>query len=131
MQLLLDTSSITISLDHVENWFHAEWKGLQDLQSVQWGALEMLRFLKQEHCRKVFNDNRLVTSIWADAAEWGGRTWFPQMTAAGLQYFAWVYSPNVYSRLSTDLTLEQTTGDGPIVATFENIETARNWLRNV
>lgn len=131
MQLLLDTTSISISFDHLENWLYADWKGPQDLHSVQWGALEMLRLLKQEHCNKVLNDNRLVTSIWADAAEWGGRIWFPQMSAAGLKYFAWVYSPNVYSRLSTDLTLEQTVAAGPIVATFESIETARNWLRTV
>ena len=131
MFLLLDTPSISISFDSVERWLYAEWKGPQDLQSVQWGALEMLRFLKQEGCSRILNDNRLVTSIWADAAEWGGRIWFPQMVDAGLQYFAWIYSPNAYSRLSTDLTLAHTTADLPLVATFDNLEAAAAWLRTV
>ena len=131
MSLLLDTPSISISFDSVENWLYAEWKGPQNLQSVQWGALEMLRLLEQERCYRVLNDNRLVTTIWADAAEWGGRVWFPQMTAAGLYYLAWIYSPNTYSRLSTDLTLAHTTGELPVVATFDNIEAAADWLRNV
>ena len=131
MHLLLDTPSISISFDFQENWLYAEWKGEQNMESVQWGALEMLRLLKQEHCHKVLNDNRLVTSIWSDASEWGGKIWFPQMAAAGLHYFAWIYSPNAYSRLSTDLTLQYTPETGPIVATFDSIETARNWLRNV
>ncbi len=130
MQLLLDTPSIAISFDSIEKWLYAEWKGPQDVRSVQWGALEMLRLLEQEQCAKVLNDNRLVTTIWADAAEWGGKVWFPQMTDAGLRYFAWVYSPNAYSRLSTDLTLAHTTGELPHVATFDNLEAAADWLRN-
>ena len=60
-------------------------------------------------------------------AEWGGTEWFPAMTAAGLQYFAWVYSPNLYSRLSTDLTLQFTTGNA-VVATFDDLTTAQAWL---
>ncbi len=129
MILLLDSPSISISFDSIEHWLYAEWKGSQDLHSVQQGALEMLRLLAQERCSKVLNDNRLVTTIWADAAEWGGRVWFPQMVDAGLQYFAWVYSPNAFSRLSTDLTLAHT-GQLPHVATFDNLETAADWLRD-
>ena len=65
--------------------------------------------------------------MWSEAAEWGGRVWFPVMEAAGLEYFAWVYSPNVYSRLSTDLTL-QFAPAGSVVATFDDRATAQAWL---
>ena len=80
-----------------------------------------------QRCHKVLNDNSRVTSMWSEAAEWGGRVWFPAMTAVGLQYLAWVYSPNLYSRLSTDLTLQFTVGN-PVVATFDGIDTAKAWL---
>lgn len=129
MHLLLDTPSISISYDYTNSWLYANWKGDQTLESVQWGALEMLRLLRDQRNHKVLNDNRLVTSIWSDASEWGGKIWFPMMADAGLQYFAWVYSPHLYSRLSTDLTLRYTTS--PIVATFDSIETAANWLRQM
>ena len=127
LQILLEEPNITIAYDHLNEWLYADWHGDQDLASVQHGALEMLRLMQQQRCHKVLNDNTRVTSMWSEAAEWGGTEWFPAMTAAGLQYFAWVYSPNLYSRLSTDLTLQFTTGS-PVVATFDDIDTARAWL---
>ena len=127
LQLLLETPSVTISYDHPNEWLYADWHGEQDLASVQHGANEMLRLMPLQRCHKVLNDNSRVTSMWSEAAEWGGRVWFPAMTAVGLQYFAWVYSPNLYSRLSTDLTLQFTTGS-PVVATFDDIATATAWL---
>lgn len=129
LRTLFETSYITISYDYLNDWLHADWTGDQNLETVQTGALQMLQCLRDERCRKVLNDNTRVTSMWSDAAEWGGKEWFPAMTEAGLEYFAWVYSPNVFSRLSTDLTLQHTTR--PVVLTFDNVETAAAWLRQM
>ncbi|MDO7854686.1 hypothetical protein [Hymenobacter convexus] len=130
LQTLLDTSHITISYDHLEEWLLADWHGDQDLASVQQGGYEMHRLMQLQRCHKVLNDNTGVTSMWSEAAEWAGKVWFPSMAEAGLRHFAWVYSPNVYSRLSTDLTL-QFTGSSPVVATFDDIDTAKAWLRQM
>ena len=127
LQLLSNEPYLAISYDHSHEWLYAEWQGDQDLASVQQGAGHLLRLLQQQRCSKVLNDNRRVTSMWSEAAEWGGREWFPAMTEAGLQYFAWVYSPNVFSRLSTDLTLQFTEGNA-VVATFDDLTTAAAWL---
>jgi len=127
LQILLDEPHIIIAYDHLNEWLYADWRGDQNLTTVQHGALEMLRLMQQQRCQKVLNDNTNVTSMWSEAAEWGGKEWFPAMTAAGLHYFAWVYSPNLYSRLSTDLTLQFTAGN-PVVATFDELETAKAWL---
>ena len=131
LQTLLEAPHITIAYDHLDDWLLADWHGDQNLESVQHGALEMLRLLAQQRTHKVLNDNSQVTSMWSDAAEWGGRIWFPQMVAAGLDLFAWVYSPNLYSRLSTDLTLQYTPGARPVIATFDDLETAKAWLRQM
>lgn len=131
LQTLLEASHITIFYDHLDDWLLADWHGEQNLESVQHGALQMLRLLGQQRTRKVLNDNTLVTSMWSDAAEWGGRIWFPQMVEAGLEFFAWVYSPNTYSRLSTDLTLQHTPAARPVVATFDELATAKAWLRQM
>jgi len=127
LQILLDEPHIIIAYDHLNEWLYADWRGDQNLTTVQHGALEMLRLMQQQRCQKVLNDNTNVTSMWSEAAEWGGKELFPAMTAAGLHYFAWVYSPNLYSRLSTDLTLQFTAGN-PVVATFDELETAKAWL---
>ena len=130
LQTLLETPHITISYDHLNEWLLADWQGNQDLDSVQNGGREMLRLMQLQLCHKVLNDNTKVTSMWSEAAEWAGKDWFPAMTAAGLQYFAWIYSPNLYSRLSTDLTLQFTAGN-PVVATFDDMDTAKAWLRQM
>ena len=130
LQTLFEDATITIAYDHLNEWLYADWHGDQNLTSVQGGAGEVMRLLVQQRCSKVLNDNTRVTSMWSEAAEWGGREWFPAMTAAGLRYFAWVYSPNIYSRLSTDLTLQFTSGNA-IVSTFDDIETAKAWLTHM
>ena len=130
LQTLLETAHVTISYDHLNEWLQADWHGNQDLASVQHGCGEMLRLMVAHRSHKVLNDNTRVTSMWSEAAEWCGNKWFPDMTAAGLEYFAWIYSSNVYSRLSTDLTLQFTVGN-PVVATFDDIETAKAWLKQM
>lgn len=52
------------------------------------------------------------------------------MVDGGLEYFAWIYSPNAYSRLSTDLTLANTSVQRPVVGTFDDIDLASAWLRS-
>jgi hypothetical protein len=130
LQTLLEEPHIAISYDHQNDWLLADWRGNQNLTTVQHGGSEMLRLVTMQQCHKVLNDNTNVTNMWSEASEWAGTEWFPAMMAAGLQYFAWVYSPNTYSRLSTDLTL-QFTGTTPVVATFDDIATAQAWLRQM
>ena len=129
MQRLISNSILTIDFDHTDNWLYVDWAERQDFQSVKAGCLQMLDTLKAERCTKVLNDNWRVQTIWAEAAEWGGNVWFPAMAEAGLEYFAWVYSPSLYSRLSTDQTLQHTSR--PIIATFDDIDVARRWLRQM
>lgn len=129
-RLLHETPQIRICYDEPAGWLHAEWIGNQDYESVRSGATRMLECLTEQKCRKVLNDNTRVSSMWADAAEWGGKEWFPAMRAAGCEYFAWVYSPNVYSRLSTDLTLQHTAA-GIVILTFDDLAMAQLWLQQV
>ncbi len=130
LQILLEEPHITISYDHLREWLYADWHGDQDMKSVQDGCTAMLRLMQTQRSHKVLNDNTRVTSMWSEAAEWTGKEWFAAMTAAGLEYFAWVYSSNLYSRLSTDLTLQFTAGR-PVVATFDDLATAKAWLAQV
>jgi hypothetical protein len=129
LNTLFQNAHLTIAYDYLNDWLYANWTGEQDFDSVRNGCLQMLEVLKQERCHKVLNDNREVTSMWSDAAEWGGRVWFPLMAEAGLEYFAWVYSPNVYSRLSTDLMMSHATR--PLVLAFNELEIAQAWLRQM
>lgn len=127
---LHDDPTITIVYDYMHEWLHVTWHGAQDGETVRAGATKMLEYVRDERCTKVLNDNTEVATMWSDAAEWGGTVWFPQMQQAGCEYFAWIYSPNLYSRLSTDMTLEHNLA-GLIVCTFDDMDTASAWLRQM
>lgn len=125
---IFEDSSIQISYVASENWIYANWTGFQTVGSVKSGCERILQALTDEACHKVLNDNTHVEGIWSGAAAWVGTEWFPRMSLAGLHWFAWVYSPSIFSQLSTDKALNYTT-EG-FIKTFYDIEEAKNWLRS-
>ncbi|HEX8549796.1 MAG TPA: hypothetical protein VF691_22740 [Cytophagaceae bacterium] len=126
-QLLLDEKSISISYDHNRNWLIVDWKGFQTVELIKFGGAKMHEYLVKYSCQKVLNDNTNVTGLWSGAAEWTGTVWFPLMVRSGLKYFAWVYSPSIFSKLSTEESLENFS-DKTIVKTFDDINSASSWL---
>jgi hypothetical protein len=130
MEVLLFTEkNIQIFYDESEQWLYTNWIGFQSTKLVMDGCETMLKLLKENNCQKVLNDNTLVEGIWSGAARWGASSWFPRMRDAGLEWFAWIYSPSVLSQLSTDKTLSLMEPD--FIRTFYDLEEARNWLRSV
>jgi hypothetical protein len=121
--------NIHIELNEPENWLEVDWTGLQTLETVQSGCMVMLDLLEQHKCSKVLNDNTNVVGSWSEAAEWGAEFWFPAMMNAGLKHFAWIYSPEVFSKLSTDKTIDLTGKN--IFKTFNDKDEAAHWLKDV
>ncbi|QNF33737.1 hypothetical protein HUW51_13775 [Adhaeribacter swui] len=129
-KLFLFDPHINISYNTVTDILYADWTGNQTKESVIDGCEKILYYLQKEKCKKVLNDNTRVSSIWSDAAEWVAVDWFPRMHQAGCSFFAWVYSPNTYSRLSTDATLSFNIRD-VMAITFDSFENAESWLKAV
>ncbi|MCC9138995.1 hypothetical protein ACFSKU_10810 [Pontibacter silvestris] len=119
---------ITIRYDVIEDILYANWTGEQTGGSVMDGCERILHYLQLHRCSKVLNDNTNVTGMWSDASEWVAVEWFPGMHQAGCRLFAWVLSPNLYSKLSADLTLSYGI-NGVIATTFESKDTAKAWLK--
>lgn len=126
---LYKDSNIHIELNEAENWLEVDWTGLQTLETVQSGCLTMLDLLRSHKCTKVLNDNTNVIGSWSEAVEWGAEVWFPAMIDSGLKHFAWVYSPEVFSKLSTDKTIDLTGAN--IFGTFNDKREAAQWLKAV
>ncbi|MCC9138042.1 hypothetical protein ACFSKU_03660 [Pontibacter silvestris] len=129
-RILTTEPHITVSYNVVEDVLFADWTGDQARESVMDGCERILHlhYLKQHHCKMVLNDNSHVTSIWDDASEWVAVDWLPRMYKAGCRLFAWVYSPNQYSRLSADKALSYG-AEGIMATTFDSKQTALAWLR--
>jgi hypothetical protein len=123
---LLDEPHLTISYDSHNQWLYADWAGVQNLRTLRMGSEQIILHLQAEHCHKVLNDNTRVTSIDMPARMWLEQDFLQQLAAAGLEYMAWVYSPDFASRFSTDLTLLRITR--PLVVGFNDLVAAYMWL---
>ncbi|GAA4321673.1 hypothetical protein GCM10023149_21630 [Mucilaginibacter gynuensis] len=104
-----------------------DWRGFQDVESVKRGGMKMLEILGRAGVSKVLNDNTHVLGTWSEASDWAAQVWFPQMVSAGLKYFAWVYSPSTFSRMSAEKAADTPPG---LVETkfFGDVESGGLWL---
>jgi hypothetical protein len=123
-------ASITISINEAQKYIYADWTGYQTLQTVQEGCERILDAMVHQSYSKVLNDNTRVEGIWSSAAEWVGADWFPRLKQAGMKAFGWVYSPSMFSRLSTDKSL-RFTYDTRGIEVFDKFTDAENWLTSV
>ena len=128
MEKLYEDEYIEIQYDSENHWIYSNWQNYQKLHTVQKKKKKMLAFLKEKNCSKVLNDNRLVKGTWSFASDWVAKDWFPRMIEAGLNQFAWIYSPDAFSKFSTDKSAKNTEGD--IIMTFNSIEEGKAWLKS-
>lgn len=126
---LLEEPHLTISYDNRNQWLYADWVGAQTLRTLQRGCEQIIMHLQAEHCSKVLNDNSRLSSIHAQARNWVEHGFLQQLAGAGLEYMAWVYSPDFDSRFSTDVTLLRNIQ--PVVVGFNDLVAAYAWLKNV
>ncbi|GGK60469.1 hypothetical protein ACD591_12160 [Rufibacter glacialis] len=129
-QQIFNDSYISIVFHEEGQYVHADWIGFQTKQSVMDGCERIIEAMQHFECSRVLNDNTHVEGIWSAAAEWVGSDWFPRLRQAGMLKFAWVYSPSMFSRLSTDKSL-RFTYDTTGIEVFENLEEAKQWLAPV
>jgi PAS domain S-box-containing protein len=121
---------ITIWKSMDKNWLEVDWTGFQTVDSVKGGGMQILKMLIANNFDKVMNDNTNVLGTWSEAADWAGQEWFPMMEQAGLKYFAWVYSPSAFSRLSAEKAVDVKVGDA-VIQFFTDTASARDWLEGV
>ncbi|MDX5422647.1 MAG: hypothetical protein LPK07_00260 [Hymenobacteraceae bacterium] len=129
-EILFRDTYIAIEYCPEDNWLYVNWRGYVNFDTVSAGCEEILKCLKNYQCAKVLNDNTNVEGIWSGASKWVGQDWMPRMREAGLQHFAWVYSPSTLSRLSTDKSIKNTS-EKELIKTFESVVEAEDWLRMV
>jgi hypothetical protein len=125
-ELLFKASNIEIHYSQEGKYVYANWKGFQNVDLIKNGCEKLLELMKDKKCYNILNDNTLVTGTWHGASEWGATDWFPRMNKAGLQHFAWVYSPSAFSQISTDKTISSAKNDK--IKTFGNPQDAQKWL---
>ncbi|MEO1051551.1 MAG: hypothetical protein AAFX87_13050 [Bacteroidota bacterium] len=124
-EVLLKQSNLEVEYDQENKLMYLNWVGFQNKEMIMESGGKILElFSSKSDCSRVLNDNRLVEGPWQDAAEWTQTVWFPQMMEAGLKYFAWIFSPNIFAELSAKQAMPEADG----IKAFEGISPAKEWL---
>lgn len=127
VEVLLETTFLTISFHPSAQILICDWTGFQTLESVQSGGKIILQILSEKNATCVLNDNTKVTHQWEDAVIWTKDHWFPAMTAAGLKHFAWIPSKDIFARISA-----KRAGDTyDFVRFFSSFYEAYSWLKQI
>lgn len=125
---LFSSDFVDITFLSATKQLHANWKGYQTDASIHEGSERMLDLMRTYSAYDVLNDNTNVVGIWINAAEWLALDWFPRMKAAGMQRFAWVYSPYRFSQVSTDSTISMLDPLALGIKVFATKPDALHWL---
>ena len=117
-----------LKLYHCENntILVADWAGLLTADKARSGCTTILDVLRQEPYTKILNNNTKVTGHYPGAVNWVGSVWFPTMYELGVRYFAWVYSPAIYTQISTDEIIKLSSKVE--IQTFYETGLALQWL---
>ena len=129
-RIVFQEDNIIVEYDALNKWIYADWKGYQTEDSIKFGCEKITTAFKTFSCSKIINDNTHVLGIWTPAANWVGKEWLPALKHLGLKYLAWVYSPGNMGRISTDETLKITPVP-EMVHTFDDLQSAKNWLKKM
>lgn len=100
MELLHKAHNIEIYYDSIDRYLYCNWIGYQCQKDLVHSGFIILELLKQKRVMKTLNDNSRVEGPWTDSSEWTANRWFPDMAGAGLRYFSWILSPDVFAEIS-------------------------------
>lgn len=121
---------LTATRDRANGWIHAQWSGIQTMETIQTGGLAYIKMLEQEPCLKLLNDHRELVGRFTDANQWIAEVWTPLIMQAGLRYFAQVLAPGVFGQMSMqDLHLR--ISDQFEIKMFDQLAEAEAWLNSV
>ena len=118
---------ITITYNQSQERLDTDWTGFQNMDSVQHGCMIILKMIIKNNCYKIVNDNTHVQGTWSEASEWVGEIFFNLLEDAGIKYFAWVFSPSVFSQLSAKKSVDIAVGN---ITTqfFTEVVLAEEWI---
>ena len=126
LELIADSTGLTISYDHANQWLYADWYGEHSQETSREACVLLLEQLRLHPTPKILNDNSRIIQTTVEMSEWGA-WWLGEMRMAGLAALAWVYPRNFAAREATNAVLAHI--QHPVIATFDEVASAYLWLQ--
>lgn len=121
---------LEIDYNAYHHWIYANWKGNHDFATVKRGCNLIGDLVRAKGSTKFLNDNRLAQGKWYAATRWVAQEWIPRQEQKGLKAIAWILSPSLLHRLSTQNVLENMQTSMQIEV-FNEYFKAKQWLQSV
>jgi hypothetical protein len=128
-RLIFKNDTIKIEYNIVSDFIVANWTGSQTEKSIEMGYNRILEAIRTHLCIGLLDNHTQVSGLWSGAAEWLAGEWVPQARKAGLKYIAAVYSPHIFSKLSTEKAIRLI--NSPNCLGFDTMTAAEDWLERV
>ncbi len=123
-----NTDMFKIKLLEKEHIIYSEWIGfISEIDIAKQACLMMVNKIKETKVRLLLNDNRKQLGPWPSIDDWLSTVWIPDMSDAGLKYFAHIHSKSVFTQISANKILSETK-NGIEFRHFEDEESAKKWL---
>lgn len=124
-----DATTLELSYDEANDWLYADWQGYLNEEGAKKSALAVIKGIKETGTTKVLNDNRNQTGPWPPIDQWLAEVFIPGLKEAGLQYFAYIHSPSVFTQMSASKFANQIINEIEFDH-FKDETEARQWLKS-
>lgn len=124
---LLTSDILDVHYDEENAWLYLDWKGPQDLATVQAACGQLTAIIQQTNAHKALNDNTHITETSWELVEWVAQDYLARAATAGIEYVAWVRSP-LLACCSNIEHMSAFSDSRPVVALFDNLAEAYEWL---
>lgn len=120
----------TLRWDETCQAVYIEWKGYAEEDNFR-KPLEMgLNLLQTKRSSRWLADTRLMGPMRQIDQTWTNEDWMPRAMAAGLRWSAIIHPQSAIARLSMKQLMSRINEAELVTANFEDLESARAWLRN-
>ncbi|MCK6587657.1 MAG: STAS/SEC14 domain-containing protein [Polyangiaceae bacterium] len=128
--IYFDERYLTILWDGEIGAVRVEWKEFIDGPSFRAGLDAGLSLLEMRKTGKWLADLRRLGPVTMEDQRWTNEDWFPRAIAAGLRHLALVSPRKVVAQMSVRTIMSKVNERNLTMAYFEEIEAARDWLRD-
>lgn len=105
-----------------------DWYGYVSAEEVIQAVQQLMDTFAGARYTLCLNDSSKAEGSWDEANEWLASNWMPNAIASGLQKFAFVVSPDIFSAMSSEDLATKIPGTGIEMRTFKLKKEAGAWL---
>jgi|GEM_PF-2546244 len=135
-EILYQTKNVVMYIDKTVPCLVNEWHGFINSKSFRQSILTLVSLLEKHKLQypklPLLADTQTLGVIKSDDLKWVTEDINPQYVAAGATHEAFIVSEDAFGQIALEKYMVQTTEQGDFtVQIFDNIETAKTWLKEI